>query len=312
LYKCNQYFDIEDIDESDKLKLASYYLDGIALYWHQNFMKNQNNQKVSWGEYIEALCYRFGGQKDPMEDLIDLKQVGTLEDYIHDFDVLWNKTGIGERQALVIFLGGLELEIKNTVKIFEPKDLRQAFNLARLQANTLTHRQNLGYIPKHSLSTTSHSLPSKPIHQPNLTTTTFSTASNIPPVKSPSWQNSFQNSFNRTPNKPTKSIKNQEFEERRLKGLCFWCDDKFVPGYRCKNKRLYSRSILEEEEETNGEEVQEEEIIPHISLNASNTRIATTSYNGEKNCTKEKSSSHPSFNSLERAPTCRCHMGNCG
>jgi hypothetical protein len=60
-------------------------------------MKNQSNQRVSWGEYIEALCYRFGGQKDPMEDLIDLKQVGTLEDYIHDFDVLWNKAGIGEK-----------------------------------------------------------------------------------------------------------------------------------------------------------------------------------------------------------------------
>jgi hypothetical protein len=41
-----------------------------------------------------------------------------------------------------------------------------------------------------------------------------------------------------------------------------------VPGHRCKNKRLYSLSILEEEEEINGEEVQEEEIIPHISLNA--------------------------------------------
>jgi len=103
LYKCNRYFDIEDIDESDKLKLASYYLDDIALYRHQNFMKNPNNQRVSWGEYEEALCYRFRGQKDLMEDLIGLKQVGTLENYIHDFDILWNKAGIREKQALVIF-----------------------------------------------------------------------------------------------------------------------------------------------------------------------------------------------------------------
>jgi hypothetical protein len=29
LYKCNQYFEIEDFE---KLKLASYYLHGIALY----------------------------------------------------------------------------------------------------------------------------------------------------------------------------------------------------------------------------------------------------------------------------------------
>lgn len=34
LYKCNQYFDLEEIPEVDKLKLASYYLDGMTLYWH--------------------------------------------------------------------------------------------------------------------------------------------------------------------------------------------------------------------------------------------------------------------------------------
>jgi hypothetical protein len=144
LYKCNQYFEIEDIKDPKKLKLASSYLDGIALYWHQNFMRNLNNWRLSWDEYVEALCYRFGGQKDPMEDLIDLKQVGTLENYIHDFDILWNKAGIREKQSLVIFLGGLELEIKNTVKMFEPKDLRQAYNLAMLHANTLAHIQNVG------------------------------------------------------------------------------------------------------------------------------------------------------------------------
>ena len=61
LYKCNQYFEIEDIEDFEKLKLASYYLHGIALYWHQNFIINLNNQGVSWGEYVEALCYRFRG-----------------------------------------------------------------------------------------------------------------------------------------------------------------------------------------------------------------------------------------------------------
>jgi hypothetical protein len=34
LYKCNQYFEIEEVPDAEKLKLASYYLDGMALYWH--------------------------------------------------------------------------------------------------------------------------------------------------------------------------------------------------------------------------------------------------------------------------------------
>jgi hypothetical protein len=63
---------------------------------------------------------------------MELKQQGELEEYIQEFDILWNKAKMSEKQALVIFLGGLELEIKNTVKMFEPKTLKHAYNLARL------------------------------------------------------------------------------------------------------------------------------------------------------------------------------------
>ena len=50
-------------------------------------------------------------------------------------------------------------------------------------------------------------------------------------------------------------------------------DGKFVPSHRCRNKRLYSLSIIEEEEEIRREEQCEEgcptgELIPQISLNA--------------------------------------------
>jgi hypothetical protein len=56
-----------------KLKLAFYYLDGMALCWHQNFIRSLGGQAVSWLEYIEALCCRFGGEKNPLEELIELK-----------------------------------------------------------------------------------------------------------------------------------------------------------------------------------------------------------------------------------------------
>ena len=88
------------------------------------------NQKPSWEDYVEAICYHFRGQQDPLEELMKLKQQGELQEYIQDFDILWNKTEVSEKQALVIFLGGLEIEIKNTVKMFEPKTLRHAYNLS--------------------------------------------------------------------------------------------------------------------------------------------------------------------------------------
>jgi hypothetical protein len=79
---------------------------------------------------------------------MELKQQGELEEYIQEFDILWNKAEMSEKQALVIFLGGLELEIKNTVKMFEPKTLKHAYKLARLQANTLAYRKSPSYVKR--------------------------------------------------------------------------------------------------------------------------------------------------------------------
>nr|TKS06826.1 hypothetical protein D5086_0000120230 [Populus alba] len=94
----------EEVLNAEKLKLASYYLDDMALYWHPNFMHSNSDKVVTWNEYVEAICERFGGHKDPLEELKDLKQEGELEVYIKDFDILWNRVEIDERYALIFFL----------------------------------------------------------------------------------------------------------------------------------------------------------------------------------------------------------------
>jgi len=70
-----------------------------------------------------------------------LKQEDDLKAYIQDFD-MWNRDEINKKQALVFFLGGLEVEIKNLVKMFALKALYQAYNLAGLQENSLAHRHS--------------------------------------------------------------------------------------------------------------------------------------------------------------------------
>jgi len=271
LYKCAQYFEIEEIANTDKLRITSYYLEGVALYWHQNFLRSAENQRATWEEYVEAIRCRFGGQQDPLEELMKLKQRGNLEEYIQDFDILWNKAEINEKQLLVIFLGGLELEIKNTVKMFEPKTLKHAYNLARLQANTLSYKKFSSSPKRHSppIMTTQPHLPTTP-NSTQSPTTMHKTLIKPNPAR---WHNNPSTSTCRNSIKPTKSLKNQEFEERRLKGLCFWCDDKFVPDHRCRSKRLYSLSITEKEdevttEEPTGDDLQARELSRHIFLDA--------------------------------------------
>jgi hypothetical protein len=41
--------------------------------------------------------------------------------------------------------------------------------------------------------------------------------------------------------------------ERKLKGLCYNCDDKYFPGHKCKEQKIFmaiSEEISEEDEET--------------------------------------------------------------
>jgi hypothetical protein len=61
---------MEEIGESERLKLVSYYLDSMALFWYQNYMRSLGGQEVTCKEYVEALCARFGGQRDPLEELM--------------------------------------------------------------------------------------------------------------------------------------------------------------------------------------------------------------------------------------------------
>nr|GEY16258.1 putative mitochondrial protein [Tanacetum cinerariifolium] len=67
----------------------------------------------------------------------------------------------------------------------------------------------------------------------------------------------------------------KEIEEKRAKQLCFYCDQKYSPGYKCSGQ-MYSLEVVGCEEEVVSEEceasergiVEEEEIMPQISLNA--------------------------------------------
>jgi hypothetical protein len=73
---------------------------------------------------------------------MELRQTGSLEAYIQDFDVLRNKADFSEKQAKVFFIRGLELEIKNPVKMFDPKAFKQVYNIAHLEDNTLAYRRS--------------------------------------------------------------------------------------------------------------------------------------------------------------------------
>ncbi|GAV73176.1 hypothetical protein CFOL_v3_16663, partial [Cephalotus follicularis] len=73
---------------------------------------------------------------------------------------------------------------------------------------------------------------------------------------------------------PLADLKNLKYmEERRMKNLCFWCDEKFIPGHKFKNRQVYMmkvEGIIEEEEEEGYEDCTSEDtaLQPQVSLHA--------------------------------------------
>jgi len=218
----------------------------MALCWHQNFIRSLRGQAVSWLEYVEALCCRFGGEKNPLEELIELKQKNDLETYIKDFDILWNRYEISEKNALVFFIKGLNVKVKNMIKMFEPKSLKQAYTLARLQDNTLTHRCYSSNPNRKTYHPTTFAYQNKPSTPPSYNKNPPGPPNNSfkPPHSSilPSPPPYNPNTTNRT----TRHIKNRDSDERRARGFCFWFDENFISGHRCQNNKLYSLYIVEE------------------------------------------------------------------
>lgn len=131
LYRCEQYFSLDEVNDEAKVKLAAIHMEGMALQWHQGYMKSRGYALPGWGEYVMALTARFGAlYDDPMTDLKNLRQNNSVQEYQDAFDAIVNRLDLGPSYALSCFLAGLDDEIQLNVRMFNPKTLRHAYFLA--------------------------------------------------------------------------------------------------------------------------------------------------------------------------------------
>lgn len=91
----NNCFEIDNIVDVVKVKLAAIYFVGKALHWLKYFLSIREKGKlVSWSEFVEVLVARFGEHVvwDTMAEIKKLKQEGSLQQYPDEFDVLLSQT----------------------------------------------------------------------------------------------------------------------------------------------------------------------------------------------------------------------------
>lgn len=244
------------VSPDQQVYLASFHLEGMALQWHRWYAKYQG--PVTWTAFIKALLLRFGpiDFEDPLEALTCLRQTTTVAIYQESFERLSHCVdGLLESFLIGCFIAGLKDEIRLNIKIKNLHSLTYAIGVARL-----TEEQNM---LQRRLTTFNRST-----NAPMFPRTTSEIAPGVlrpPPTASirPPPQGN-------TP--AIRRISTQEARESHEKGLCFYCDEKFIPGHRCTRPQLFMlEDVGEPEEEASVNSSEDDgiaEALPEISLHA--------------------------------------------
>ena len=223
---------------------------------------------MSWPDYAGDMRARFHDTEfsDPLFELVSLKQINSVEEYYEEFEALLNLLQLSDEYALSIFVSNLKADISKSVRLFHPKNLTHALNIARQMEAILYSMPRKPYLPYKTPNTTvspySHTsyqakpqpyIPPQPL-PPLLSTpkpnsnpyTNYPKPFTSPITKSTSTKPEPYNS--RLTRGPTR----EEREDRRRRGLCMFCAQKFVQGHRCIKSQLY-QILIDEPEANEGE-----------------------------------------------------------
>ena len=215
---------------------------------------------------------RFGPSEleDYQGKLSKLVQIGSVLEYQEKFDNLSNKVdGLSESLLLSCFVYGLKPNIQHEVASFQPTSLTKAMALAKVQEQKL----QLKKIPPKLFSpyppilpTLSHLQPSPSISK--LVNTTYSQITN--------------SNINNSTKPNIQKLSQSQIQAKRKKGLCFYCDEKYIFRHKCKasihilivpdSEQIVGEEIIEDDNivaQQNGQEILEMVVpTPQISLHA--------------------------------------------
>lgn len=252
LRKCHRYFLLNPMPENEKIVTASMHLDDKAEFWYMDYMEGK--ELMGWNVFAAMVLERFMEEEGEnlVGDFNKLQQDGSVEEYRSKFDelkafMLQGNRSLSEDYFIRSFLSGLKEELKSMVMIMRPQTLAQAVQVAKLQETSVEHLKS-GF--KNTVKQATSGL--KPFK--------------ILPASTPSRSYSQENK-----GILARRLSNAEMEERRKKGLCFHCYEKFTYGHRCKklfNIEGGEESSIEDKPEEQSPEEEEDEEEAQLSLNA--------------------------------------------
>ncbi|KAJ9564989.1 hypothetical protein OSB04_000955 [Centaurea solstitialis] len=271
--RAEMYFEVQNTPENIKVKLAKLSMDGATIHWFN--LLNATEEDLTWVKFKRALIERYGGRKsdNPFEELKDLSQTGSVDEFIDEFEYISSQVNrLPEEQYLGYFLGGLRSDIRLRVRTFNPTNRIQAMKLARdveselqgvaIHRNVTQRNWNggrtsgSGAIVKANYGSSSDSgmgqrgfgpgsssgvvgLNKPPTPKP------FTIPQMVPPLKAiPGGRREGEK------NRGVKHLPYAELMDRKTKGLCFRCGERYHPLHQCADRQL-RMVILGDDEQLN-------------------------------------------------------------
>nr|KYP56676.1 Retrovirus-related Pol polyprotein from transposon 297 family [Cajanus cajan] len=224
-------------------------MEGKACHGFQ-YWRNQAKHP-SWAEFTRALLKRYGenGRGTVYERLATIRQTGSVEDYVQEFELLIAQAKpSSEEQVLGYFLAGLRSDIRSQVRPHDPKELNRAMEIAHDIEEAMNDIRNYG-------KPQSHNSNSRFRYQGN--NTIISRVETPGTNREPQGENRPSSGSTGTrqdgnivpPTRPrgTRNLPYREYIKHREENRCFHCGLAFGPGHRCPEKNLRVIILADEE-----------------------------------------------------------------
>jgi hypothetical protein len=138
MFRAIQYFEYYQVYDASKVMHASYHLDDNILIWFQSCKHDLG----CWDNFARAIQLRFRppNYDDPMELLIKLKHVNSIEEYKGLFESFSNRIrNLSSMHKLSCFMSGLKDGVRLAIKMQGPRTLGEAYALAKIQEQYLVN-----------------------------------------------------------------------------------------------------------------------------------------------------------------------------
>ncbi|XP_024024277.1 uncharacterized protein LOC112092413 [Morus notabilis] len=265
IYKIEKFFSLHHVAPAMRLTVVAFHLEGEPSTWYQ--WMERGGALPSWEVFIYEMRKRFGASiyDDPLGRISKLVQTGTIAQFRAEFERLMMRiTGVSDVMFMDFFIWGLMTDIRRDLLMSRPLSLVEAM----AQAQLFEERNNdlMGRAKRDGHRAT------------EVGTSRVGASGGTPMTRTGAQGMGSTSGFSRGGGPPRgetkfpiKCLTPAEIQEKREKGICFSCDEKYHMNHKCKNRVLLM--IGEEEDDGHADEDRQspdsatEEVDIEVSLN---------------------------------------------